>query len=221
MFNDDVKGSLLKKILFLTRTLLHYHLSFKKRFSYIGGVPRVWGIWNIDVCGPNISIGKNVVFCCGNGYRSSITTVKANGHEGRITVGDNVLLMHAIRVSSASEIVIGDDCMLANFCYLTDADWHDIHDRTRIVGRTAPIVLEKGVWVGDHAIVCKGVHIGENSIVGAGAVVTKDVPANVVVAGNPARIVKRLDPKKVVTMGSLYARKEETAAPRTRGRGKR
>ncbi len=206
MFNDDVKGSLLTKAVFLARTLLCYHLSFKKKFHSMGGPPRAWGIWNIDVCGPNISIGKNVVFCCGNGYRSSLTTVKAAGHEGRITVGDNVLLMNAIRVSSATEIVIGDDCMLANFCYLTDADWHDIYDRTRIVGRTAPIVLEKGVWVGDSAIICKGVRIGENSIVGAGAVVTKNVPANVIVAGNPARVVRKLDPARVVTMGSLYGK---------------
>jgi acetyltransferase-like isoleucine patch superfamily enzyme len=201
MFNDDTRGSLLTKLIFLTKTLLHYHLSFKKRFSSIGGRPKMWGVWNIDVCGPNISIGKDVVFCCGNGYRSSLTTVKAAGHEGFITVGDNVLLMNGIRVSSASGITIGDGCMLANFCYLTDSDWHDIHDRTRIVGRTAPIVLEEGAWIGDSAIVCKGVRIGKNSIVGAGAVVTKNVPANVIVAGNPARVVKKLDPKQVVLMG--------------------
>jgi len=135
--------------------------------------------------------------------------VKLGKYEGRIEVGDNVLLMHGIRVSSADRIVIGDDCMLASFCYLTDADWHDIHDRTRAVGRTAPIILEKGVWIGDSAIVCKGVHIGRNSIVAAGAVVTKNVPPNVIVAGNPAKVVKKLNPDKVVTMGALYARLEK------------
>ncbi|GIS36486.1 MAG: hypothetical protein Ct9H90mP7_4940 [Candidatus Neomarinimicrobiota bacterium] len=56
-----------------------------------------------------------------------------------------------------------------------------------------PIKLEENVWVGDRAVICKGVTIGKNSIVGAGAIVTKDVPPNVVVPGNPAKIVKELD----------------------------
>ncbi len=200
--------SFLTRAIFFVRSFLIYHLSFKKRFVSIAGKPLVWGIWNIDVLGPNISLGKNVVFSTGNGGRTAITSVKFGKREGHIEIGNNVLLMHSIRVSSAERIVIGDDCMLASFCYLTDADWHDIHDRTRVIGKSAPIILEKGVWIGDSAIVCKGVHIGMNSIVAAGAVVTKSVPANVIVAGNPARIVKKLDPSKVVTMGALYEKQE-------------
>ncbi|MCP4132657.1 MAG: acyltransferase [bacterium] len=166
------------------------------------GRPMVWGIWNVVVSGPNINLGKNVVIVGANGFKTNLTCYKANNHEGSITIGDNVLIMNGVRISSAAEIVIGDGCMLANFCYLTDADWHDIHDRTYSPGKTAPIILEKGVWIGDSAIIVKGVRIGENSVVGAGSVVTKDVPANVVVAGNPAAIVKKLDPEKVVIRGS-------------------
>jgi len=166
--------------------------------------PYVWGVWNIEVFGPNISIGRNVVMIGAESARTRLTTVKMGGYEGAIEIGYNVLVMAGVRISSASRIAVGDDCMLANYCYLTDADWHGIHDRTQIVGNTAPIVLEKGVWIGDSAIVCKGVRIGENSIVGAGSVVRKNVPSNVVVAGNPARIVRKLDPDRVVTMGALY-----------------
>jgi acetyltransferase-like isoleucine patch superfamily enzyme len=61
--------------------------------------------------------------------------------------------------------------------------------------------LERGVWVGDSAIICKGVRIGENSIIGAGSVVRKDVPPNCVVIGNPARVVKKLDPARVCNNG--------------------
>jgi len=203
--NEYFKISSLSRIIFMIRTLLHYHLSFKYKFASIKSAPAVWGIWNVEVHGPNIHIGKNVVIIGGHGSRTRINTVDIGGFKGKIEIGDNVLVMNGVRISSASSIIIGDDCMLANYCYLTDADWHDIHDRTSF-GPTKPIVLERGAWVGDSAIICKGVRIGENSIVGAGAVVRKDVPANVIVVGNPARIVKKLDPKKVKTLGPFYER---------------
>jgi UDP-3-O-[3-hydroxymyristoyl] glucosamine N-acyltransferase len=89
--------------------------------------------------------------------------------------------------------------MLAAGVYITDADWHDVYDRTQPIGQTASVTLEANVWVGDGAIICKGVRIGENSIIGAGAVVTKDIPANVIAAGNPAKPVKNLDPARKLT----------------------
>ncbi len=57
---------------------------------------------------------------------------------------------------------------------------------------TAPVIIEDNVWIGMNAVILKGVTIGENSVVAAGAVVSKNVPPNVVVAGNPAVIVKHL-----------------------------
>ena len=210
MFNDDQKKPYIRGFIYFSFSYLYYHLSFKKKFTYIRGIPRAWGIWNIEVSGPNISIGKNVVMVAGKREKTSLTTIKLGEHEGKISIGDNVLVMNGVRISSASGIIIEDDCMLANYCYLTDSDWHDIYDRTSTPGKSRPIVLEKGAWIGDSAIVCKGVRIGENSIVGAGSVVRKDVPPNVVVIGNPARIVKKLDPARVVTMKTLY-KKEQLA----------
>jgi acetyltransferase-like isoleucine patch superfamily enzyme len=84
---------------------------------------------------------------------------------------------------SAKSIVIGDACMIAHGAYISDADWHGIYDRAEPVGNTKPVVFEDNVWIGDSAIICKGVTIGKNSIVGAGAVVTKDVPPNSIFAG--------------------------------------
>jgi len=164
----------------------------------------VWGIWNVVVYGPNISLGNNVVIVGANGYRTNLTTVANSEGNGKIKIGDRVLVMNGVRVSSATEIIIGDDCMLANMCYLTDADWHDIHDRTSSPGKTSPIVLERGAWIGDSAIVCKGVTVGENSIVGAGSVVRRDVPPNTIVMGNPAKVVKEIDPDRVVLMKKKY-----------------
>jgi acetyltransferase-like isoleucine patch superfamily enzyme len=85
--------------------------------------------------------------------------------------------------------------MMANGTYITDSDWHTVYDRTqRSPEQPTPVHIGDNVWLGDHATVLKGVTIGDNSVVAARAVVTRDVPANVIVAGNPARVVKELDP---------------------------
>jgi serine acetyltransferase len=97
-----------------------------------------------------------------------------------------------VRIGSAHEILIGNNCMIASNAYITDSDWHDIYNRVSI-GKTAPIKIDDNVWIGDSVIVCKGATIGENSIIGAGAVVVDDIPANCVAAGNPAKVVKKLD----------------------------
>ena len=83
---------------------------------------------------------------------------------------------------------------MANGVYITDSDWHGLYDRTRRSDAVSPVHIGDNVWLGDHATILKGVTIGENSVVAAAAVVTRDVPANVVVAGNPAKVVKNLDP---------------------------
>jgi maltose O-acetyltransferase len=112
----------------------------------------------------------------------------------RIVIGRNVRL-NATTVQAAELIEIGDDCILGD-ANLMDTDMHPISaDRRRNPAaetRSAPIVLERNVWVGGQAAVLPGVRIGENSVVGFRAVVTSDVPPNVVVAGNPARVVRAI-----------------------------
>jgi serine acetyltransferase len=100
------------------------------------------------------------------------------------------------RISASDEIILGDGVMLANGAYITDSDWHTIYDRMSRKETPTPVHIGDNVWLGDHATVLKGVTIGDNSVVAARAVVTKDVPANVVVAGNPAKVVKELDPER-------------------------
>lgn len=120
------------------------------------------------------------------------------GH-GAITIGDGVLLSPGTRLSACDHITIGNGVMMANGTYITDSDWHTIYDRTQRSEKQTPVVVGDNVWLGDHATVLKGVTIGENSVVAARAVVTRDVPANVIVAGNPAQVVKELDPDREMT----------------------
>ena len=95
--------------------------------------------------------------------------------------------------------------MFANGSYVSDADWHGIYKRAEPVGNTEKVELKDNVWIGDRAVIGKGVTIGENSIVAAGGIVVKDVPANVIVGGNPSKIIKELDPSQnMVTRMDLF-----------------
>ena len=132
------------------------------------------------------------------------TSWNIGDNEGIISIGKYCLITPGVRIMAAEKIEIGDACMIAHGAYISDADWHGIYDRAEPVGKTKPIILEDNVWIGDSAIICKGVTIGANSIIGAGAVVTKNVPANSVYAGNPARLVKKLDDDEFVTRKDFY-----------------
>lgn len=105
-----------------------------------------------------------------------------------------------MRESAQREITISDNCMIASNAYITDSDWHGIYDRSLPPDSAYPVKLEHNVWIGDSAIICKGVTIGENSIIGAGAVVSSNIPPNSIAVGNPAKVVKTLDPsQKIIT----------------------
>lgn len=114
---------------------------------------------------------------------------------GEITLGDFTVINPGARINSADRIVVGRNALFAAGVTMTDSDWHDPYDRVFTPGKHAPIVLRDNVWVGEAAILCKGVTVGENAIVGAGAVVTRNVEAFTVVAGNPAKEIGKLDPK--------------------------
>ena len=109
--------------------------------------------------------------------------------------------------------VLGNGCMMAHGSYITDSDWHGLYDRVNRDANPRPVHLGDNVWLGDRSTVLKGVSIGDNSVVAAGAVVTKDVPANVVVAGNPAAVVKTLDESEPrYTRSDMFEDPSETQA---------
>jgi acetyltransferase-like isoleucine patch superfamily enzyme len=150
--------------------------------------------WHLKIHGTNIRIGKSPHIITARDRRVTLTSWQYGEHEGRIDIGDYCLLCPGVRVDSACHVQIGSNTMLASSAYITDADWHDIYDRSQPIGRCAPVILGENVWIGDSAIVCKGVTVGENSVIGAGSVVAGDIPANVIAAGNPARVIRELDP---------------------------
>ena len=152
---------------------------------------------------PAIEFGKHVSV-----YAACQFAVAADAH---VTIGDFTLLVGAL-VTSDTRVEIGSHCLISWGVGIADSDFHPVAAALRKIDaealapyfegkparpldavRSKPVKIGNNVWIGMNAIVLKGVTIGDNSVVAAGSVVTKDVPANVVVAGNPAAVVKKLE----------------------------
>lgn len=149
--------------------------------------------WHVHLFGAPIRLGAFATVIGAPDARVRLSVWPGETPGDGIDIGDYALICPGVRISAAAGIRIGQACMLARGVYVTDADWHGLYDRLAL-GTPAPVTVADNVWIGDGAIVCKGVTIGANSVVGAGAVVTREVPADCVVAGNPARVVRHLDP---------------------------
>ncbi len=108
-----------------------------------------------------------------------------------ISVGKNVFINSGCHFQDQGGIFIGDNCLIGH-CVVMATLNHGFEPNKRNSMTPSHIILEKNVWIGSNSTILQGVIIGENAIVAAGSVVTKDVPANTVVAGVPARIIKQI-----------------------------
>lgn len=111
-----------------------------------------------------------------------------------ISLGKNFYANHGCTILDCNTIKIGSDCLLAPHVCISAAT-HPVEAAARARGDefTAPISIGDKCWIGANATICQGITIGNNVVVGAGAVVNKSVPDNVIVGGVPAKILRRLD----------------------------
>lgn len=124
-----------------------------------------------------------------------LVTGKTRGTQKIAIRSESYINRHTI-LDASEQIEIGAKCMIGPHCYITD------HDHTFAEGaapskgalKSAPTRIEDRCWIGAHVTVLKGVTIGEGTVVGAGSVVTKSLPPGVVAVGNPARILKKIEP---------------------------
>jgi acetyltransferase-like isoleucine patch superfamily enzyme len=117
--------------------------------------------------------------------RSKVTRVEFGAsHDAILTIGDGVFFNQGASVVASNSITIGDDCLIGDGVCIYDSNFHSVDGVAPVA--SAPVVLDRNVWLGRSSIVLPGVHIGENSVVAALSVVTKSVEPNTVVAGNPA-----------------------------------
>lgn len=145
----------------------------------------------------SIVIGREVEF----GWRTSVgfhtgyCHVEAGPHSSIIEFGDGAQVNNNAYIKSEGPgIRIGPHALIGSFVEIFDSDFHELHPDRRRGGRPgmAAVELEENVFVGDGAKILKGVTVGANAVIGAGSVVTRAIPAGVIAAGNPARVIREL-----------------------------
>lgn len=146
-----------------------------------------------------IQIGSH--FKCNNKIKSNsigviqpcVFNVSTPG--SRLIIGDNVGISGST-ICATENVSIGDNVLIGSGCLITDSDAHPLDWRDRRENRNentlrGPVNIGNDVFIGARCIILKGVTIGDRAIIGAGSVVTCDVPPDCIVAGNPAKVVKR------------------------------
>jgi maltose O-acetyltransferase len=145
----------------------------------------------------SIVIGRDVEF----GWRTSVgfhtgyCHVEVMAPSSVIEFGDGAQINNNAYIKSEGPgIRIGPRALIGSFVEIFDSDFHELHPDRRRGGtpKMAPVELAENVFVGDGALILKGVTVGAHSVIGAGSVVTSSVPEGVIVAGNPAKVVREL-----------------------------
>ena len=113
--------------------------------------------------------------------------VKLSAYGGRIEIGNNSYIGDRTEIHAGESVKIGNNVNIAWDCNILDRDYHAFNGDSEVV---KPVAIEDHVWIGVRSIILKGVTIGEGAVVAAGSVVTRDVPAGCLVAGNPAKVIK-------------------------------
>ena len=118
---------------------------------------------------------------------------KIRCHEGRVEIGAKTVIGQECTISAYQRVRIGEQCVIADRSMFIDFD-HGVVEVERPIRQQGiykrDVVVGSNVWIGYGACILRGVNVGDNSIVGTNAVVTKDVPANAVVGGVPARVLR-------------------------------
>ncbi len=144
-------------------------------------------------CG-EIVIGNDVSFS----GKPSFVFSSRHSQRPQLSIGHGSFLGHNCALTIAKQIKIGNHCLIAAGVRITDFDGHPLGADERRAGgifaadTVLPVIIGDDVWIGHGAVILKGVNVGDRAIIGARAVVTRDVPADTVVAGNPARVIKSL-----------------------------
>ena len=196
----------------LYRNISHTVNVFKRKIQiFLGKRNRLYAIWwgvqigkNVQFdgkCfferypGTKISIGNNCTFrsrknsnLIGINRPCSISTL-TNNYNAKIDIGDSCGFSGTV-IGAFKSIKIGNNVRCGANTLITDSDWHLDDPRS---GQPSAVSIEDNVWLGVNSVILKGVTIGKNTIIGANSVVTKSIPANVIAAGNPCKVIRKIN----------------------------
>ena len=146
-------------------------------------------------CGKDVVIGDESKLLCWDSYGE-----EQYNNLPEIQIGDNFHATRNFTVQCAQKVVIGRDVLVASNVFIIDYN-HGLNPLTMSylenpLIRGGGVFVDDGVWIGNNVIVLPNVHIGKKSIIGAGSVVTKDIPEYCIAVGNPAKVVKKFDIKE-------------------------
>lgn len=154
----------------------------------------------------NLQSKENIIIGEGTHIRGQLLVFKFGGH---ISIGNDCYIGEGTRIWSGESLTIGNNVLVSHNVNIVDTNSHEIdfkeraerykeliknghwNDKGSII--TSPVIIKDNAWISFGAIILRGVTIGEGAIVAAGSVVTKDVNDFEVVAGNPAKVIKKLD----------------------------
>ncbi len=169
-----------------------YKSKFKKigKNSDCGSSPKIQGCEYIEI-GDDFNGGNNLCLECWDSYRNN-----EKYYNPELIIGNNVIFTSDTQISCIDKVVIGDNCLFGRYVYISDnthgkGDYSDldIPPLERELSSKGQVIIGKNVWIGRCSTILSGVIIGDNAIIGANSVVNKDVTANAVVAGIPAKII--------------------------------
>lgn len=195
-------------------SLYFLYFFWRSCFSFIDSAYNVcvWALNGVRRAGPSKVVGRLYIknagtfsVGCGLKVNSSMWANPIGGDtrtfivvlkNATLRIGDNVGISNAT-IYCAEKIVIGDNVLIGGGCRIYDTDFHPVDYAERVVdkkkGCRASVHIAEGVWLCAGVVILKGVHVGARSVIAAGSVVTRDVPADELWGGAPARFIKKIN----------------------------
>lgn len=173
-------------------------IRFRRYKNRLGGYDKLFSIGeNVVMNNPQcIYLGKNVGIGA-NSYFGPVTNYIGIAYNPKIVIGEGTWVGKNCSIAAINRVEIGKNVLFAGHVHITDHS-HEYEDISKPVNvqpliSKGPVIIEDDCWLGFSCEILSGVHIGKHCVVAARAVVTKDIPSYSIVAGNPAKIIKRYD----------------------------